>query len=303
MGVNSVAKVSDVGVVILNYVDFESSIRCLKSVYQCRPQPGRIVVVDNHSPNESLQRLRDEAIDSDITDVVSSGRNGGYSAGLNFGIRELQKFGCRKFVLATSDTEIETEDLLLQFSRSATSNVGVVGPRIIQPDGQEQNPSYEEATIRYFLSLLWFVLGRPGQRFWKRIRNFRLFQKSTEISVAKMQNKLVDGVSSRKVYKLHGSFQMLTEEYISRVGYLDEEIFMFGEEDLIAWNCELHGLSRVLNDSSCISHQNDSSIESVHEERASKFVVEQEEKSAQVLRRKINMMKLFFVCASRSSSR
>jgi GT2 family glycosyltransferase len=148
--------------------------------------------------------------------------------------------------------------------------------------------------------LLWFVLGRPGQKFWRRIRNIRLLKKSAKLSSAKTRNKVVDGISTRRVYKLHGSFQMLTEDYISRIGYLDEDLFMFGEEDLIAWNCELHGLSRVLNDSSCISHQNDSSIESAHEERASQFVVEQEEKSAIVLRAKINMIKLFFICVSRS---
>lgn len=281
----------NVGVVLLNYMDYASSIRCLHSIHKCRPQPKAVVVIDNDSPNDSIQHLRLAAAGLPDTHIIKSEKNGGFSAGHNQGIKALQKIGCANFVLATSDTEIVSEDLFDQFEKAITEGVGVIGPNIEQPDRTRQNPPVEKLSFRYCLALLWFCWGRPGRSIWQWIR--RIAPPGFSRADSSYVHPRNSADLPRPVYKLHGAFMMLTDEFIRRVGVLEERIFMFGEEDLIAWQCEMAGLKRLLIDSCLVRHQNDSSIESAHGKSANDFVLREEAKSGKVLRQKIVFRRLF----------
>ena len=91
---------------------------------------------------------------------------------------------------------------------------------------------------------------------------------------------------------LHGCFLYLTKNYLDKVGLLDENLFMYGEEDLMAWNCELHGLKRLYLPSAKILHKDGLSTKEVHKEGNEEFVRIMSIKSKQYLCKKITMWKL-----------
>ena len=76
-----------IGIVILNFKTWEKTVECVDSIYKTYRESKRIVVVDNHSPNDSYTRLSaiyDNEEYKDVT-VIKTERNGGFSYGNNYG--------------------------------------------------------------------------------------------------------------------------------------------------------------------------------------------------------------------------
>jgi GT2 family glycosyltransferase len=92
-------------VVLLNYRTPDLVIQCLETlVAQVDPDLARVVVVDNHSEDGSAEAIR-ASIESnhwqDRVHLLESGRNGGFSAGNNYGIRRIS---AEHYLLLNSDT-------------------------------------------------------------------------------------------------------------------------------------------------------------------------------------------------------
>jgi GT2 family glycosyltransferase len=90
------------------------------------------------------------------------------------------------------------------------------------------------------------------------------------------------------VYMLHGCFLCLTKHYLDKAGLLDENLFMYGEEDLMAWNCELHGLKRLYLPSVKILHKDGQATKEAYQKNKEEFVRAMTIKSKHYLVKKIN---------------
>ena len=75
-----------VDVLILNYNDAKTTLEYVEKVKNYK-NIRKILVVDNCSTDDSTQMFQKNV--SDKLEVISSGRNGGYGAGNNYGIRYL----------------------------------------------------------------------------------------------------------------------------------------------------------------------------------------------------------------------
>jgi len=100
------------GFVVLNYTNHQETIDCVDSITRLPGDNFRIVVVDNRSPNDSYDVLRERFAGDARISVLQSGRNGGYSFGNNIGIAALRRAGIVDVVIATSDTRVEDARLL-----------------------------------------------------------------------------------------------------------------------------------------------------------------------------------------------
>src|SRR5215207_8843429 len=77
----------DVGIVILNWNTSALLKRCLETVYASEGEfTYHVVVVDNHSPDDSAEMVRR---DFPQAELIVSETNGGYSYGNNLGLRAL----------------------------------------------------------------------------------------------------------------------------------------------------------------------------------------------------------------------
>lgn len=279
---------ASIGAVVLNYMDSTSTLRCAESLLDCRPPPNHIVVVDNDSPNDSYETLSAALGAIDRVEVLASGHNGGYSFGNNVGIRRLLALGADHVVIATSDTTVLSKDLFAQLAAVIGSDVGAVGTRILGA-AEDQNPSAERITLKYIADIGWIQMGMPGLNARRRLRRLIKPGVTTDAAVAKsdIERRAADTKATptcRSVFKLHGAFICLTAEYLERVGLLDERIFMYGEEDLIAWHCHVAGLEQRLLTSAEIHHADNSSVSLAKGSSAQRFVDTHQRNSGRIIR-------------------
>ncbi len=217
------------GFVVLNYVNYQETIDCVESI-AALPGEARIVVVDNSSPNESFAVLERRYSGHPRITVVQSGRNGGYSAGNNVGIKTLRQSGIHDIIVATSDTRVETTDLLDRCAIAKRDGIAVVGPYIRGPQQGSQNPMLPRLTLQYIAAIhlgdVWTYLKRLAFR--------TILKRRAPPGQGTPVDTWKDPID---VYMVHGCFLYLSEHYLRQFPELDEDLFMYGEEDLIAFNC------------------------------------------------------------------
>jgi len=89
--------------VIVNFNDPETTVRQVLRIRDYE-NLGAVVVVDNASTDASLLQLK--PLEGDRVAVLEAGRNGGYGAGNNFGMRYAEeKLGAKYVLIANPDTE------------------------------------------------------------------------------------------------------------------------------------------------------------------------------------------------------
>lgn len=290
--INALARASiskiNYGFVVLNYNNYKDTIACVESILQITHREDyRIVVVDNASPNISFDVLQSHFSEYEKVSLVLSKNNDGYSAGNNIGIRVLLGMGIEQVIIATNDTELISKNILEEFSKLNLSDVGIIGADILTAEGSHQNPTLYRPTFLYCLNM---HLYEP--MVWLRACIYRLLpsveSNRRSSTVKKIESLSEGGVwSASSVYMLHGSFLCLTKSYLNKVGLLDENVFMYGEEDLMSWNCERHGLKRLYLPAIKILHKDGQSTKDIYKEGKDKFVRTMTIKSKNYLARNI----------------
>ena len=92
-----------IGIAIVNYKTWETTLRCVASIERVCTRPFHIYLVDNHSPNDALRALREAYREDGNVTVLDAGKNGGYGFGLNCGIRAAIADGCDAIIASNND--------------------------------------------------------------------------------------------------------------------------------------------------------------------------------------------------------
>ena len=93
-----------IGIVIVNFNGSGYQNECIRSVLDSGYENFRIIIVDNGSTDDSVQRL-DEFSDSRLT-VTLNGENYGIAKGNNIGIAKSMELGCEYTLLLNNDTVV-----------------------------------------------------------------------------------------------------------------------------------------------------------------------------------------------------
>lgn len=262
------------GFVVLNYNNYADTIECVRSILAIPRSDYRIVIVDNNSPNDSFRELHAAFDYCEVIYIVKSDKNLGYSGGNNIGIRRLMAKGIKNIIIATNDTVIVSRNILDKFDEIAVDRVGIVGPNIVTPEGVFQNPPRMKPDLLYLL-LVHFYIPWTSMREWlyRRVPFIRNWRKEEvqSVTVSLIHNEF-DDREAVPVYMLHGAFFLLTENFLANVGLLDENIFMYWEEDLLAWQCEKAGLSRVFLPGVNVLHKDRKSTTLSHNDKVQEFI-------------------------------
>ena len=271
------------GFVILNFRNFEETIECVESILRISSDDYHIAIVDNDSPNESFRVLAEKYSSFENIEVIQSGKNGGYSAGNNCGIRFLESLGIKNFIIATSDTIVVSKDILQQLKEIDLDHVGVVGPRIRTPQGEDQNPLERRVGLNYVLNIHFpSITSFFRNGLYSLVPRLKSFVRDRKDYVRKT-------APSESVFMVHGSFLLLTSAYIANCGLLDESIFMYGEEDLLAYSCRKNSLKTLYIPSIEIIHKD---AKSTPKEHNNSFTTLHSSKSMVYLRKKIRLATL-----------
>lgn len=194
----------DLSVVIVSYNVKELLKNCLESVLKYTQNiKYEIIVVDNNSTDDSISYLRNLSGLSNLK-IILSKENGGFSKGNNLGIKEAKG----KYILL-----LNPDTLLIENSLKIMFDWMEVHPEIAVSSCQLLNSEQKiSPTGGYFPSLFrvaaWAVFLKP-------------FSFHPSAFLYKKEFNL-DWVT--------GAFFMIRKEAINKIGLLDENIFMYGEE-------------------------------------------------------------------------
>lgn len=262
------------GFVVLNYNNYQDTIACVDSILRIAHRGDyHIVIVDNASSNNSFDVLKQAYGTHPKIELAITNKNMGYSGGNNVGLRMLLDRGIRRFIIATNDTEVVSLNLLDEFDKIDMGAIGIIGPDILTLDGAHQNPPLYKPTFIYLLNLYFYVpMAWVRANLYKRVPSMAHLRRSSK---AKNLEKLATtraAMNGCQVYMLHGCFMYLTKTYIEKVGLFDENLFMYGEEDLLAWNCTRHQLKEWYLPSVKVLHKDARATKLVHQDGKDAFV-------------------------------
>lgn len=134
-----------IGMVVLNYKNYEDTIACVNSILKQRLIECEVVIVDNGSNNESVDILNEKYEIINNVSVIGLSKNYGYAKGNNIGINELRKRGYSYIFVANSDLLFNSVDTLSQMMDEYEPGVGLINPIIKNLNGTiDQRVAYKE---------------------------------------------------------------------------------------------------------------------------------------------------------------
>lgn len=219
--------------ITLNYNDYETTHHFATNVakYQC---VDFLVIVDNNSDDNSYEKLKE--LTSEKVIIVKSEKNGGYSYGNNYGFKVLKaRFGLDfNLVISNPDIEISESDLEQLFNCVANSE-GVVGPTIIE--GDSLNRGHKVPTV-----------------FDDILLNIPFLSKTVFKSRLEYKNSYYCE-DATKVGFVSGSVFGISARLFDSIGMLDENVFLYYEENILAKRLEkINKDVYVLNNVKAIHH-------------------------------------------------
>lgn len=199
-----------IGCVVLNYNDADTTLDLLKRI---EPMEiiDQIVLVDNKSTDNSLERLKEQ--ESNKVHVVCAKKNGGYGSGNNVGIGYLRKnYSCDYIIIANPDV-IFNESVIKKMVNEFDENTVIVAPLTLDSKKERQLPiAWKVPTVKDYFLFSSIVLNKI----------FKPFQYPTQFF----------NTDICEVDCVQGCLFMLNNSLIEDKLY-DENIFLFFEESCI----------------------------------------------------------------------
>ena len=116
--------------VIINYNDYKTTLNLINNIKDYKIL-NEIVVVDNKSTNESVDKLKKI---KDIT-LICNESNDGFAKAINVASRYLiDKYSDGYIIISNSDIRIKKESDIKKLISDFKDNIAVVGPTIQEPD-------------------------------------------------------------------------------------------------------------------------------------------------------------------------
>ncbi len=232
----------NLSIIIVNYNTKDLLVKCLASLFmwcadEIKNREYELIVVDNDSHDESVEEIQKDMSSMEFIKVIKNHENLGFAKANNIGIKYATG---DNILLLNSDTEIQSLAIqkTLQYLKE-TEKVGVVSCRInlgnrkIDPSCHRGFPTPWNAFC-YFLKL---------ETFFPKLKIFSGYHQYYK-----------DLSSIHEVDAISGAFFMVRREVIDKVGMLDEDYFMYGEDLDWCYRIKAAGYRIMYNPSYSIIH-------------------------------------------------
>lgn len=209
-------KVGDIvktGMVMIHYNDYES-LRDLIDNVKGYSVISKIIIVDNNSKKEVKQKVK--TLVSRKVKLIENKENKGFATAINIGSKALIKeLGPCNIIISNADIIIhKEEDIKALIKELNKRTVGVVAPTIVENNHLNRGWKQPSPFLDSMLNLVGIHrLFRKKYVFYKE----EYYQEKTSI---------VDVVS--------GCFFLIKSKNLERIDFLDENTFLYYEENILA---------------------------------------------------------------------
>lgn len=203
----------DLSIIIVNYNSSGLLKGCLESIIASNLNiEYEIIVVDNNSPDDSLDSLK--ASYGDVRFLELS-QNRGFAAGNNAGIKVAKG---KAVALVNPDTVLDPDAIQRLYDKLMSSDkIGIVGPKIFYAGNGLQSEVLPKKIPN--LGHLFFEM------FWLR----RVFPASDTLNSYHGAGSF-DFDEEQRLEQVSGACFMIKKEVIDKVGLMDETFFLYFEE-------------------------------------------------------------------------
>lgn len=213
-----------VSIVIINWKTPDLLAGCLRSIIERTKEISyEIFVVDNNSADGSVEMVRRHFPQ---VNLIANDANVGFAAACNQVIPQAHG----EYVLLLNPDTMLVDNSIFELARYMDDHVrcGAVGPKVLNTDG-----TLQLACRRAFPT--------PRASFYRLTYLSKLFPRHPEF--ARYNLTYADPDQEMEVDALSGSCMMVRNSAIKRIGLLDEDIFMFGEDIDWCWRLKQNGWS------------------------------------------------------------
>ena len=221
-------------IVIVNYNDYDNTNNLVNELKSFK-NIDEIVVVDSGSTDDSLKDLKKN---KDITVIESA--NLGYSHALNAGSKYLvNKYNDVNIILSNSDISIKDEKVIEELNKMIDDTTKVCMPAI-----------NENGTIKYG----W----RNRHKYIDLLNNVPFINRLYRDKLINYKKDYYKDIVN--VDCIYGCFFMVDGITLKDIGYFDENVFLYFEEDILAKKLKKKKLLSKCNCNIFVYHMHNATI-------------------------------------------
>ena len=228
------------GIIIVNYNDFTSTEKLIHNIKNYRVI-DKIVVVDNHSSDDSARKLKQLKLPK--LKVIINEENKGYSYAINTGAKYLiAEYKECNIIISNADVIIEKEeDIETLIKLLHRKNIGIVAPTILERGTKNRgwkNPTPKQEII---LNLAYI------HRFFRKKYLYY------DDDYYQGDFSIVDVLS--------GCFFLIQSKTLQAVNYLDDHVFLYYEENILAKKLQVKKKINLISNKVTIIHNHSVTID------------------------------------------
>lgn len=226
---------NDIALIILNYNKYELTKRLVKNLKSIN-YSGDIVIVDNNSKNNSFDILyRSLNNEMDNIYVIKSEKNGGYAYGNNFGIKYIleKNKNIRYIGIINPDVVLDKGFSFRKLIESIEDREDIAG---ITPT-QLYNGIYTIKNLGWKLPTYNNILISNISSIYKILDRTRY----SNIKVDEIDNNIGN------IDVMPGCFFIIKSDILKKIDYLDENTFLYYEENILAYKVKKYGYKFVVD--------------------------------------------------------
>ena len=219
----------------VNYKSEQSTLNLLASLERLNGfESLDVVIADNCSGEGNISRLRQAIATHSNVQLLVSVSNRGYFGAAKLGLDTFLAQGNdlpEWIIVCNPDVIIDDQEFLPKLHLHDSQSAGVVAPRVRLMTGIDQNPFMRRRPGRIRRATLQLIhCNYLFARAWDWL--------SRKKRILKVWNNTPAEVSGpSRVYAAHGSFFIFSRRFFEAGGYLDDELFLYGEEIAVAEIC------------------------------------------------------------------
>jgi len=268
-----------VDIIVLNWNGWQATLECLESLFKIDYPNYRIIIIDNASDDGSVERIKQWAekcvefdreakplvtieYDRETAEqggkkdlekmieiltphagfiIIRNEKNFGFSRGNNVGIRYALARGADYILLLNNDTVVTKQFLteLIKFSEES-GKFSAASP--LPLDYKNANPQqWQSPVLRRFNFWGWLIIFTVLNKLLRKTKLYKRW--------------FFQGSLPQQVYSLSGSCILFNSSALKSISLLDENIFLYWEEFVIAEQLARLNLKSYIVPSSIIYHK------------------------------------------------
>ncbi|MBP3819460.1 MAG: hypothetical protein J6H31_14285 [Butyrivibrio sp.] len=231
--------------IVLVYRNTNDLLECIHSM-QAKVNSLKMIVVNAYYDDATTNEVRAiaEKYNCDFLNI----ENKGYSYGNNVGIEYALKNYLFEYAI------ISNPDITIQkWKDTQIEEADVIAPMTVNLKGKKQNP-ISARRINMSMSLIYYGIKKDNKILLGLGILINKISNSLFIVNAKLFHK-------RTIYAAHGSFLIIKKEAIEHLlPVYDDNMFLFGEEGVLAEKMRCHNFRTIYDDDIIINHKEDGSM-------------------------------------------